>query len=108
MTVDNKTIDVAARALLDAAPAGSRVILFGSHAKGTAHPDSDLDFLVIEPKVKDRFEEMFRLREAVDGVFGDEAQPVDVVVTDDEHFRRCQNVPNTLAFEAASAGRVYE
>jgi predicted nucleotidyltransferase len=106
--MDRKTVDAAARALLDAAPPGSRVILFGSHARGTARPDSDLDFLVIEPAVKDRFEEMFRLREAVDAVFGDDAQPVDVIVTDAEDFRRCRNVPNTLAFEAASAGRVYE
>ena len=106
--MDDKIIDAAARALLDAAPAGSRVILFGSYAKGTARPDSDLDFLVIEPAVEDRFGEMFRLREAVNPVFGDDVQPVDVVVTDEEHFRRSEHTPNTLVFEAASQGRVYE
>lgn len=106
--MDDKTIDTAARALLNAAPAGSRVILFGSYAKGTARPDSDLDFLVIEPVVADRFGEMFRLREAVSPVFGDDVQPVDVVVTDEEHFRRSEHTPNTLAFEAAAQGRVYE
>ena len=25
-----------------------KVVLFGSHAKGTARPDSDLDFLIVE------------------------------------------------------------
>lgn len=25
-----------------------KILLFGSHAKGTAHPDSDLDLLIIE------------------------------------------------------------
>jgi uncharacterized protein len=106
--VDRETIDAAAKALLNAAPAGSRVILFGSHAKGTAHPGSDLDFLVIEPAVEDRLEESYRLRKAVDVVFGDYAQPVDLVVTHEEHFNRAKNVPNTLAYEAASTGLLYE
>ena len=106
--MDDKIIGEAAKALLNAAPAGSRVILFGSYAKGTARPDSDLDFLVIEPVVKDRFGEMFRLRNAVNPVFGDDIQPVDVVVTDEEHFRRSKHTPNTLAFEASSQGRMYE
>lgn len=108
MGIGQTVIDAAMRALLDAAPAGSRVILFGSHAKGTARPDSDIDVLVIEPTVKDRFGEMFRLREAIEPVFGEDVQPVDLLVTDEEHFRRCQNVPNTVAFEAASVGLVYE
>ena len=106
--MDGKTIDAAAKALLDAAPAGSRVILFGSYARGTARPDSDLDFLIVEPAVEDRFQETFRLRKAVKAAFGDEVQPVDLVVTDEEHFRRSENIPNTLASEAAAEGRVYE
>ena len=106
--MDDKIIDAAARALLDAAPARSRVILFGSHARGMARPDSDLDFLVIEPAVEDRFDETFRLRKAVKVVFGDDVQPVDIIVTDEEHFRRSERTPNTLAFEAAMEGRFYE
>ncbi len=106
--MEDKTIDAAARALLDAAPAGSRVILFGSHAKGTARPDSDLDFLVIEPKVEDLFEEIFRLRGAIGTVFEGEIRPVDLIVTDEEHFCLSQHTPNTLAFEAATDGRLYE
>ena len=106
--MDKTIIDAAAKALLDAAPAKSRVILFGSHAKGTARPDSDLDFLVIEPTVEDRFLETFRLRKAVKVVFGADIQPVDIVVTDEEHFHSSKHTPNTLAFEAASEGRLYE
>lgn len=94
-------------ALLEAAPEGSRVVLFGSHARGTARPDSDLDSLVIEPKVENRLAEIFRLRKAVEIVFGGAVQPVDLVVTDEEHFRRNRNIPNTLAFEAATSGRTY-
>ena len=106
--MDRKVIDAAAKALLAVAPAGSRVILFGSYARGTARPDSDLDFLVIEPSVKDRFDETFRLRKAIKAVFGNAVQPVDLVITDEEHFRRCENTPNTLAFEAAAEGHLYE
>jgi len=101
------TIDVAARAPLEAAPPESRLILFGSCARGTARPDSDIDFLVIEPLVTDRFAEIFRLRKATEVAFGDEVQPVDLIVTDEEQFRRNQGVLNTLAFEASSGGRMY-
>ena len=99
--------DAAASALMKAAPMGSRVVLFGSRARGTARPDSDLDFLVIEPVVEDCFAEIFRLRKAVESAFGDAVQPVDLIVTDEEQYRRSMDTPNTLAFEAATKGRVY-
>ena len=35
-----------------------KIILFGSYARGEATPDSDLDFLVIEPEVSHKREEM--------------------------------------------------
>lgn len=50
---------------------------------------------------------MFRLRKVVELVFGEDVQPVDLVVTDEEQFRRSEGTPNTLAFEAAQ-GWVYE
>ena len=37
-------------------------MLFGSYARGDAREDSDLDLLVIEPRVDDRAKEMVRLR----------------------------------------------
>lgn len=44
-------VEYAGRLLADAAPAESKVILFGSHGRGDAGADSDFDFLVIEPSV---------------------------------------------------------
>jgi uncharacterized protein len=38
--------------LARAVPPRSRVVLFGSHARGTADDGSDFDVLVIEPKVE--------------------------------------------------------
>jgi len=105
--MDDTMVDRAARVLLDTAPAGSRVILFGSYARGTARSDSDIDFLVVEPAVEDRFAEIFRLRKAIEAVFGDHVQPVDLVVTDEAQYRRYQDTPNTLAFEATTGGRAY-
>jgi predicted nucleotidyltransferase len=53
-------IERAGKALADAAGADSKVILFGSYARGDQRQDSDLDFLVIEPEVDDQFGESVR------------------------------------------------
>ena len=78
---DDAVIEEAGRRLLAAAPRGTRVILFGSHARGEAGRHSDLDFLVIEPSVGDVVEETYRLRCTLSGldVFADL-----VVVAEDE------------------------
>ena len=101
--IDEKTIAKAADLLLRAAPE-SRVILFGSHARGRAGPDSDLDFLVIEPQVKDRFGEMVRLREVLRPLL----IPVDVLVASAEKFEYWRDTPNTVFYRAAKEGRAYE
>jgi predicted nucleotidyltransferase len=90
--------------LLRAAPAGSKVILFGSHARGDARPDSDLDFLVVEPRLENRYAEAIRLREAL--------RParviVDILVVSERVFRDWADTPNTVIYAAAREGKVYE
>ena len=95
----------AAAALNRAAPAGSEIYLFGSHATGRARPESDLDFLVVEPMATDRLAEMFRLRKAMEAAFGDRVISADVIVTDRARFARHKDTPNTLAYEVALTGR---
>jgi predicted nucleotidyltransferase len=51
--------------LVSAAPLGSRVILFGSQATGAADSRSDIDFLVVEPEVRNRVHEMLRLADTL-------------------------------------------
>lgn len=89
--------------LLEAAPK-SRVILFGSHARGEADADSDVDFLVIEPEVENRYAEMVRLREVLRPLL----IPVDVLVVSQENFDYWRDTPNTVYHRAAKEGKVYE
>lgn len=103
MVIDQQTIDQAAKLLLAAAP-GSTVILFGSQARGDARPDSDVDFLVVEPQVSDWVEETVRLRDVLMPL----PLAVDVIVYSRERFEYWRETPNTLPYVALREGRVYE
>jgi len=95
-------IERAGRLLAEAGGPEAKVILFGSHARGEQRPDSDVDFLVIEPEVKNRGEEWSRLRRAL----GDVEFPVDIVVLDEEVARRRATVPGTMVYHALRDGQV--
>ncbi|HEY5709265.1 MAG TPA: nucleotidyltransferase domain-containing protein [Solirubrobacterales bacterium] len=96
-------IDQAGKALAEAAGSGSKVILFGSHARGDERPDSDVDFLVIEPVVEDRFEEWRRLRQALSDIH----LPMDIVVLDEGLAARRAKVPGTMVYHAMRDGQVF-
>jgi uncharacterized protein len=101
--IDQHVISEAARLLLRAAPTGSEVILFGSHARGDAKPDSDLDFLVVEPQVESRHAEMVRLRDVLRPL----RVPADVLVTSRAVFEDWRDTPNNVLFEAWTEGRPF-
>ena len=84
------------------APRDSRVVLFGSHARGEADEGSDYDILVIEPEVADAARESVRLRTEL----GDLLVPIDVVVIDRERARRRASVRGTMVERALREGRV--
>ena len=94
-------IDEAARRIARAAP-GARVILFGSQARGEAGPDSDVDLLVVEPRVDDRLGEIVRLQR----VLAPLRLPADVVVVSEAHVREWGDVQNTMLHDALREGRV--
>ncbi len=96
------TIQTAGRALADETSGAARVILFGSHARGDADDHSDLDFLVVEREVDDRFAEAARLM----GVVGRLGIPAEVVVVSEDHAREWGAVPGTMLHEALIQGRV--
>jgi predicted nucleotidyltransferase len=95
-------IERAGRALIDAASAPAKVILFGSHARGDADGGSDFDFLVIESEVADRAAEAVKLRRAL----GDFGAPVDVIVMDQALVARRAKVRGTMVDRALREGRV--
>ncbi len=97
-------IDEATRCLAGSLPKGSRMIVFGSQARGDARPDSDLDLLVIEPEVADRFAEIARLST----LLGQRLIPADVVVMSAEAFERQKRVVNTLAWRADLEGQIHD
>lgn len=99
--LDDALIEEAGRRLLAAAPPGSRVVLFGSHARGQASDQSDLDFLVVEPEVKDAARESVRLDRTLRGI----PAPTDVVVVSARSVREWRGVHGTLINAALREGR---
>lgn len=97
-----ETVDRAGRLLADAAPPESKVILFGSHARGDADADSDFDFLVIEPSVTSKAKEMVRLLAVLEPL----RVAADVVVVPREYVEEWGDVPGTLIHDAMREGRV--
>ena len=96
--MDLKTITTM---LCDAAKP-SRIILFGSHARGEAVGDSDLDLLVVEPVVKNRIDEMVRLRRLLSPT----RIPVDLLVIGEQAYREQSVVPGNYVHAAVTEGRV--
>ena len=89
--------------LREAAP-GAKVILFGSYARGDPSPQSDLDFLIVQPEVKAVRAEMVRLRDVLRPL----RIPVDVHVTDAANYRKWSGTPGTIPYVAAREGRILD
>jgi uncharacterized protein len=51
------------RIVTDFAP--ERVILFGSRSRGDADPNSDIDLLVVLPRIKNKRQETIKMRQAL-------------------------------------------
>jgi predicted nucleotidyltransferase len=97
-----EVIEQIGQRLASAAPANSRVVLFGSHARGNADADADFDVLVIEPTVADAIQEAVRLRRELDEL----DVPIDLIVMDKAKAARgsppCRHKPkNDKSFAPA-------
>ena len=79
-----------------------RVILFGSHARGTADARSDVDLLVVCPVKGNRR----ALQVAMDRTLGGCGFARDIVVLSREEFERDRHIPGTVARPAAREGRI--
>jgi predicted nucleotidyltransferase len=102
--IDMETLHAAAERLAAAASAPTRVILFGSYARGTAEEGSDVDLMVIERDIPDRAAEYLRLREALGRVAA--GTGVDLLIYPLDEFERRSQVPGTLHYEVRLEGKV--
>lgn len=100
--IDDHAILEAGRTLARHAASPSRVVLFGSRARGNAHPDSDLDFLVVEEQVASKLDEMVRLRDSLAGI----DVPVDIIVVSREEAEDRARRPGSVVGRALAEGRL--
>jgi uncharacterized protein len=97
--VDEKTLQEAVRRITAVAQP-SRIILFGSQARQQANA-ADLDLLVIQPEIADRYRETLRLHEAL----GNLGLGIDLLVYTEAEFERRSRVPGTLPYWARQEGK---
>lgn len=102
--LDAEAIQSAVKRMVAAASGPSRVILFGSYARGTASEGSDLDLMVVEHELTDKAGEYLRLREALGRVAP--GIGVDLLLYPLAEFERRSQVPGTILFEARMEGKV--
>jgi predicted nucleotidyltransferase len=79
-----------------------QIILFGSHSRGEAGPDSDVDLLVVMPVRGSVRDTRLAIREALHDI----PFPLDVVVTTPEDFAWRKEVVGTIEWPAAREGKV--
>jgi len=79
-----------------------RIILFGSHARGTGTPDSDIDLLVIKKVKGSRRKLAVEMDRALIGVNA----PVDLIVLTPEEVARQRDQVGTVVRPAMREGKV--
>ena len=103
--VDDALLQRMTAALVEAADP-EQVILFGSHARGEAGPDSDIDLIVVEAEPfgpeRDRFAEALRLWRTLDGF----RVAADVLVYSRDEVEYWRDSLNHVLARALREGRV--
>jgi len=97
----NKKIEVMAKRLVEKFDP-DKIILFGSHARGTGGLDSDVDLLVIKPVSGSKRKERVAMRIAVRGA----GIAKDIVLATPEEVAKYQNVVGTIVRSALLEGKV--
>jgi predicted nucleotidyltransferase len=80
----------------------SKIILFGSRARGEARPTSDLDLLVIADSIEPRW----RRAAPLYGALRDILVPMDILVYSPEEVREWSGVRQAFVTTAVREGRV--
>ena len=101
-TVSNDELirEMAARIVRQFDP--DRIILFGSHARGDAGPDSDVDLLIVMPLSGSRRKKAVEIGVALHDI----RLPKDVIVTTPEEFEWRKDTIGTIEHPAWHEGRL--
>jgi uncharacterized protein len=79
-----------------------QIILFGSHARGTAGPDSDVELLVIMPVTGSKRARQLEMRVALHDI----AIPKDIILVTPDEVARRRDIVGTLIRPALQEGKV--
>ncbi len=79
-----------------------QIILFGSHARGTAQPDSDVDLLVVLSVAGSKRAAQVQMRVALHDI----SVPKDIIVATPDQVRRQKNIVGTIIRPALREGKV--
>jgi predicted nucleotidyltransferase len=79
-----------------------KIILFGSHARGDAGPDSDADLLVVMNVLGSKRETAVEIDMALFGI----GMPKDVIVVTPEELLKYANIVGTIIYPALHEGEV--
>ena len=79
-----------------------KIILFGSHARGTARPDSDVDLLVVMPVTGSKRKKQIELRCALHDI----RIAKDIIVVTPDEVERRRNIVGTIIRPALREGKV--
>jgi uncharacterized protein len=78
-----------------------KIILFGSHARGEAGADSDVDLLIVMPVEGCVRDKRLEIRLALNEI----TVPLDIIVTTPEDFAWRKEVVGTIEWPAAREGK---
>jgi len=92
--------EIVARVVEAANP--TRVILFGSHARGDADPDSDIELLIIVKETDSRRELAIKTRTALREV----RRPFDIIIAEEGDVKFYGDTPGTVIYPALREGVV--
>jgi uncharacterized protein len=99
-TSEKKITEMVRRVVESFSP--EKIILFGSHARGMAKPDSDADLLIIMPIKNSRHELRLRIRCALYGI----GMAKDILVITAQEYEAAHQIVGTVERSAWKEGKV--
>ena|SRR3990167_6112943 len=91
--------DIVKKIVLNHQP--ERIVLFGSYAWGTPHPESDID-LLIEKKTDDTR----MTARAIDRTLFPRTMPIDIIVSTPQHIRRRKTERDSFISKIFTEGKI--